>query len=160
MRAEPLDHRESGSPSVVADRIRVTFSPRPENVALARVLVGTMARRHGLPQDAVEDVRLLVSEACTNAVRAHVRNHDARPVSVTCMVDGEVLIEVSDTGGGFGSDIPDDVPFPKIGAVGADMDVSGYGIPLMQRIADRAVFATEPDGGTVVRLAVKVPARS
>lgn len=129
------------------DTVRFSFSPRPENVALARLVAGAVAARHGLPTRAVEDVRLLVSEACTNAVRAHERCHLDDAVLLTCHVDGTFCVEVSDHG--CGEEVAADRDFPEPG-----MAVGGYGIPIMKHIAAAATFERNDAGGTTVRLAV------
>lgn len=129
------------------DTVSFSFSPRPENVALARMVAGAVAARHGLPAATVDDVRLLVSEACTNAVRAHLRCRLDEAVSLTCRVDGTFCVEVSDHG--CGDEVVADGAFPEPGTASG-----GYGIPIMMHVASAATFERNATGGTTVRLAV------
>lgn len=128
------------------DTVSFSFSPRPENVALARMLAGAVAARLGLSEERVEDVRLLVSEACTNAIRAHERCHVDDVISLTCHVDGTFSVEVSDHGRG---EVVTDKAFPEPGTANG-----GYGIPIMNHVASAATFERNDAGGTTVRLSV------
>lgn len=127
------------------ETVSFSFSPRPENVALARMVAGTLAERWGLSEETVEDVRLVVSEACTNAIRAHIRCARDDAVSLTCHLDGNFSVEVSDLG--CGDALSDDAEFPEPGTA-----EGGYGIPIMRHVADQASFDRNDSGGTTVRL--------
>lgn len=140
----------------LADRVRFTFSPRPEHVSLARMLVAALARRHGFGEATIEDVRLLVSEACTNAVEAHMRLADMSPVTVTCELDGDLAIEIADLGGGLGDFDPAQMALPLLDE-GDGKGEDGYGIPLMHIIADQVSFTVNELGGTTVRLGIAKP---
>jgi serine/threonine-protein kinase RsbW len=48
--------------------VALTFAPDTANVRLARLLAAAMAARADLPLDQVEDVRLAVDEAVTQAI--------------------------------------------------------------------------------------------
>lgn len=63
----------------MTDTVSVTFAADTRNVALARTVGAAMAARADLPLDQLEDVRLAVDEAVTEAIAS------ARPGSdVTC----------------------------------------------------------------------------
>ena len=128
-----------------AETVTFSFSPRAENVALARLVAGALAERCGLPTETVEDVRLVVSEACTNAVRAHERCARDEAVSLTCHLDGTFYVEVSDVG--CGVDVAGEAELPPPGTA-----KGGYGIPIMRRVAQQATFGRNDAGGTTVRL--------
>ena len=49
--------------------IRLTLPARAETMALVRHVVGALAEALHMPPGMVEDVRLAVTEACTNVVR-------------------------------------------------------------------------------------------
>ena len=49
--------------------IRLTLPARPENVAVVRHVLGALAEALALPARVTEDMRLAVTEACTNVVR-------------------------------------------------------------------------------------------
>jgi anti-sigma regulatory factor (Ser/Thr protein kinase) len=91
--------------------------------AEARAALATLEGRvHG---EALEDIRLLVSELVTNSVR-HSGTHD-RVVLVVSGQGRTVRVEVSDAGMGF-------EPTPRVG--GYDR-VGGWGLHLVDHLADR-----------------------
>src|ERR1044072_7717082 len=52
-----------------ASDVRLTLPARPENVAVVRHVLGAFAEALQLPDPLIEDMRLAVTEACTNVVR-------------------------------------------------------------------------------------------
>ena len=48
--------------------------PTPVHVRTARLVAAAMARRSGLAEDLLDEVRLAVGEACARAVRMHERH--------------------------------------------------------------------------------------
>ena len=101
----------------------------------------------------LEDLRLAVTEACSNAVKVHRRDALADPVVVSCHIDDEfVRVDVRDRGPGFDPAERDPLPEPE------DPDrlryEHGLGVELMCTLADDISFRSEPDG-TVVTLCVK-----
>ena len=60
-------------------RVTLSLPARPENMSVIRHVLGAFAEALRLPDDLVEDLRLAVTEACTNVVRhAYPRNTPAR----------------------------------------------------------------------------------
>lgn len=59
-----------------------------EQVRVARLVAGSAARRAGVEEDEIEDVRLAVGEAVGRAVLKHVDNHLTAPVMVE-FIDAE-----------------------------------------------------------------------
>lgn len=125
----------------------VRLPPEVTHSATARAFVASIAATApGFDPGRIDDVRLAVSEAVTNAITAHQRTGSDAPVVVRCAVtEGVLVVEVTDRGGGMVA--PD----------GRRLDVSdlpdrGLGIPLMRSLADEVVFVGTP-GGTLVRLA-------
>jgi serine/threonine-protein kinase RsbW len=101
--------------------IRLTLPARPENVAVVRHVLGALAEALRLPDDVVDDMRLAVTEACTNVVRhAYV---DEGTIDVVMRPRGNALeVVVSDTGRGIG-------PSP-------DTDGPGLGLPLIAALTE------------------------
>jgi anti-sigma regulatory factor (Ser/Thr protein kinase) len=59
---------DSSVPALDSD-IRLTVPARPENVAVIRHVLGALGEALALPPALIDDVRLAVTEACTNVVR-------------------------------------------------------------------------------------------
>lgn len=51
--------------------VSMTLSPRADQVRTARMVAATAARRSGVAEELLDDVRLAVAEACSRAVRRH-----------------------------------------------------------------------------------------
>jgi serine/threonine-protein kinase RsbW len=103
--------------------VRLTLPARPENVAVIRHVLGAFAEALQLPADLVEDMRLAVTEACTNVVR-HAYHDQPGPIDVVIRPNGDTLeLIVSDRGAGIG-------PSP-------DLAGPGLGLPLIAALADQ-----------------------
>ena len=77
--------------------VTVAFTPLPAHVRTARFVAASVARRAGVAEDLLDEIRLAVSEACSLAVRLHLAHAPAEPVEVRLSEDaGEFRIEVAD----------------------------------------------------------------
>ena len=114
----------AGDPSVDAfdTDIRLTLPARPENVAVVRHVLGALADALRLPTAVTDDMRLAVTEACTNVVR-HAYPGDEGTIDVVVRPKGEALeVIVSDAGRGI-------APSP-------DTSGPGLGLALIAALAD------------------------
>jgi anti-sigma regulatory factor (Ser/Thr protein kinase) len=103
--------------------VRLTLPARPENVAVIRHVLGAFAEALRLPPELVEDMRLAVTEACTNVVRHAYRDGEPGPIDVVIHPDGDRLeLIVADRGRGLG-------PSPDVAG-------PGLGLPLIAALAD------------------------
>ena len=62
--------------------VEVTFTPLPAHVRTARLVATAVARRSGVDESLLDEVRLAVGEACSRAVEAHRRHCPAEPVKI------------------------------------------------------------------------------
>ncbi len=62
--------------------VELTFSPLPVHVRTARLVATAVARRGGVEETLLDEVRLAVGEACSRAVEAHQQQCPAEPVRV------------------------------------------------------------------------------
>ncbi len=101
----------------------------PENVRTARLVAAAVARREGLPEDRVDEVRIAVGEAVTwamNSARDHVVELVLGPGEVGT---GTFVVRVA---GGL-------APGPDAdGAIGTGSD--GLALALLRGLADRVVI--------------------
>jgi anti-sigma regulatory factor (Ser/Thr protein kinase) len=115
--------------------VRLTLPARPENVAVIRHVLGAFAEALELPADLVEDMRLAVTEACTNVVRHAYHEGEPGPIDVVIRPNGDQLeLIVSDRGAGIG-------PSP-------DLAGPGLGLPLIAALADRVEIEHGPTNGS------------
>lgn len=71
--------------------IRLTLPARAENVALVRHVLGALAQALSMSPQVVDDVKLAITEACTNVVRHAYRGSG----------DGSIDVAVEPLAGGF-----------------------------------------------------------
>jgi serine/threonine-protein kinase RsbW len=122
--------------------VRLTLPARPENVAVIRHVLGAFAEALRLPPDLVEDMRLAVTEACTNVVRHAYGEGDPGPIDVVIRPDGDRLdLIVSDQGQGLGPS--------------ADVAGPGLGLPLIAALADSVDLHELPVRGSRVSMSFR-----
>jgi anti-sigma regulatory factor (Ser/Thr protein kinase) len=79
--------------------VELLISPTPSHVRTARLVAVAAARRAGLDDELVDELRLALGEACTRAVGLHARHAPATPVQVTVSDDPAGLtVAVTDQG--------------------------------------------------------------
>jgi anti-sigma regulatory factor (Ser/Thr protein kinase) len=135
-----FDHRIGGGsvPALESD-ITLTLPARPENIALVRHVIGALGAAISLPSSTVNDMRLAVTEACTNVVRHAYSQHDGR-IEVVIRPDGEAInVIVSDDGRGLG-------PSPDVAG-------PGLGLPLIAALTDRLEIDHAPQKGSRLLMA-------
>jgi serine/threonine-protein kinase RsbW len=69
--------------------VEVTFTPLPVHVRTARLVATAVARRSGVAESLLDEVRLAVGEACSRAVEAHLRHCPEQPIRVALTDNGE-----------------------------------------------------------------------
>ncbi len=122
-------------------------------LAFARQVVGAAASvEPRFRRERIDDLRIVVSEAITNAVEAHLDLGRDDRIRIRCNLEADhIEVEVFDRGGGFD---PDDLPvLPDVESPERLDHEGGLGLPLMRSLADETEIRTT-DGGTTVRLVV------
>lgn len=99
-------------------------------------------------------MKLAISEACTNAVKAHESAEDSRPVGLVIEpVNSHLEFAVVDRGGGF-----DVVQITRRPIAASDLVEGGIGLQIIRSLFPQAVVEPNDHGGTTVRFAVDVGA--
>ena len=77
--------------------VEMSFTPLPAHVRTARLVATAVARRSGVDEALLDEVRLAVGEACSRAVEAHQEHCPAEPVRVALTgTDGRFEVVVTD----------------------------------------------------------------
>jgi serine/threonine-protein kinase RsbW len=119
--------------------VKLTLPARPENVAVIRHVLGAFAEALRLPDGLVEDLRLAVTEACTNVVRHAYSPESPGPVEISIRPEDDVVsVVVADRGRGIGTS--------------SDTKGPGLGLPLIAAIADEVELQPVPGGGSRVAM--------
>lgn len=78
--------------------VEMSFTPLPAHVRTARLVATAVARRSGVDEALLDEVRLAVGEACSRAVEAHQEHCPAEPVRVALTgANGRFEVVVMDT---------------------------------------------------------------
>ncbi|MEV6013150.1 ATP-binding protein [Streptomyces sp. NPDC051976] len=126
--------------------VELLFSAQPEHVRTARLVAAAVARRAGVDEAVLDEVRLAVGEACSRAVGLHRSNGVEAPVRVR-------LIEEEKK---FAIEVTDEVPSSASGsapdAAGDDAGDEGeMGLAVISGLVDD-VDVTETATGGVIRM--------
>jgi anti-sigma regulatory factor (Ser/Thr protein kinase) len=132
-RRSPVVEKRMGSGPAHDSDFRLTLPARPENIAVVRHVIGAFAEAVGLAGPTIDDMRLAVTEACTNVVR-HAYENDGH-IEIVIRPEGDaVTVIVSDDGRGIG-------PSPDVAG-------PGLGLPLIAALADRFEIERVPQRGS------------
>lgn len=123
--------------------VELEIPARPEFVGIARMAVGALAGiRPGLAYERIDDLRIVVSEACTSAIE--MLSHEpgaaggtaSAGLRVRC-IDGPKTLEVriEAPGSAFESVLPTSEPAP---------DVDSFRISLIRALVDDAELRSSP----------------
>jgi serine/threonine-protein kinase RsbW len=119
-------------------------------VVLGRLALAGMLRSRGYSEDAVADLKLALTEACSNSVQ-HAYDDSSGQVHLVFEVhEDRVVVQISDDGAGFdleAIDCPDCVAVP-----GVRYGESGMGISIIRAVVDEFDARMRPDGGTLLVL--------
>lgn len=126
---------------------------RTEYLSLARQVVAAAAAvEPTFRVERIDDLRLAVSEATTNAIRANVDLNADERIKIQCNLDDDrIEVEVVDRGAGFDPTSVESAPE----ATHPDRLnwERGLGLPLMKELTDETEIRSD-SGGTAVRLVV------
>ena len=86
--------------------VRLAFSSVPRYVRTARLVAVAVARRAGVSEDMLDEVRLATGEACGRAVERHRRHGVAELVRVEMSDDGPYVVRVIDACGAGHATLP------------------------------------------------------
>ncbi len=116
-----------------ATRVSLTIPAKAEYITLGRLALTGLLRPRSLPEETVGDLKLALTEACTNSVRhAYPEGSGAVQILYELRAD-RVVIEVSDDGRGFDYTEP----------VGDEDELTegGLGIAIIRSLADEFELA-------------------
>jgi anti-sigma regulatory factor (Ser/Thr protein kinase) len=127
----PLEPREPD--------LLLSLPARAENVAVVRHAFGGLGDVLELPEQTLSDIKLAVTEACTNVVVHAYPDRDDGPLGVQAILDERTLtIVVTDEGRGV---------LPR-----ADSPGLGLGLPLIATLAESLELGTGDNQQTEVRM--------
>ncbi|MEU6407896.1 ATP-binding protein [Microbispora sp. NPDC046933] len=122
--------------------VELTFSALPAHVRTARLVATAIARRTGVAEAILDEVRLAVGEACSRAVEAHRLHCPGEPVR----------IELRDDAGRFEVTVTDAAPSedvtPQVLEANGSLvpEIDNLGIAVIAGLADDVEVLPGPKG--------------
>ncbi len=110
--------------------IKLTIPAKPEYITLGRLALTGLAGLRPLPAETLGDLKLALTEACSNSVRHAYQDGRDGIVEIRYELHSDrLVIEVADAGEGFDPD--------EIGGAGDDdLSEGGLGIAIIRALAD------------------------
>jgi serine/threonine-protein kinase RsbW len=132
--------------------VRLTIPAKPEYITLSRLALAGLSRARPLPDETLADLKLALTEACSNSVR-HAYGDGGGHVAISFELrDDRLIIEVADDGTGFEPE--------TTGANGDSVELSegGLGIAIIRSIADEVEIGGGANGrGSRLRFVKLLP---
>ena len=119
--------------------VRLTIPAKAEYITLCRLALSGLSRLRPLPDEAVADMKLALTEACSNSIRHAYQDGKEGVVEIVYDLQPDrIVIEVADQGAGFE---------PREGEPGHDgLSESGLGIEIIRSLADDFELGRREDG--------------
>ena len=129
----------------MADLIKLCVPGKPEYVGTIRMAIAHIAANIGFDIEAIDDIKVAVSEACTNIIR---HSHSHSDFSYEVIIEREVkslTVTVTDHGVGFETN-------EYIEPVPGETRGSGMGIFIVRALMDEVDIQSEVGVGTNIRM--------
>jgi serine/threonine-protein kinase RsbW len=142
---------ESGVDTI--HRVRLMIPAKAEFIGLGRLALSGLARayRRPLSDEELADLKLALTEACTNSVR-HAYDGGEGTVEIQYELHPDKLVVVvADDGEGFELT-------PLAPAVGEDLVEGGLGIAIIRALADELEISGREQGGSTLRFVKRLAA--
>jgi serine/threonine-protein kinase RsbW len=143
-----IDVAMSSSAASITDTrmVRLAIPAKPEYITLGRLALTALARLQELPEDVVGDLKLALTEACTNSVRHAYEDGEGTVEILYSLEPGRLAVEVRDEGPGF-------TPPDRVLGAQAEHDLSegGLGIAIIRALTDEFELVEGDRGGSQLR---------
>ena len=129
----------------MSDSLSISVPSKPEYVSIVRLTASAIAYGIGFNIEQIEDIKVAISEACTNVIK-HGKCEISDNYQIDFLMDEEKMtICIEDNGNGFcRNDVCEpDLSSPKEG---------GLGIFIIQTLMDDVRIATEVGKGTSIQM--------
>jgi len=144
MKPAEIDHESELANRTATQSVRLVIPAKPEYITLGRLALTGISRLRPLSEETLGDLKLALTEACTNSVRHAYADGDGLVEIVYELHEDRLAIEVSDSGEGFtpSDDEPGDPD---------ELNEGGLGIAIIDSLADELEIGQRPGGGSRLR---------
>ncbi|HVE93259.1 MAG TPA: ATP-binding protein [Actinomycetota bacterium] len=135
-----------------SDGFNLSLRPEPRYVGTARAFGAAVARHFQADEERIQDVKVAISEACSNAIKAHRNSAVNEPIQVVVRQGTSTLrYEIIDAGEGFEAPTnPPPVQTPILSPDSPELFEGGIGLMLIRSLFPDAEVIRNPDGGMTV----------
>jgi serine/threonine-protein kinase RsbW len=131
--------------AVEARSVRLTIPARPEYITLGRLALTAIAGVHPVSDETLHDLKLALTEACTNSVRHAYEDGRVGNVEIVYELEPDRLtVEVGDEGAGF--EVAD-----RLEDGNGELEEGGLGIAIIRALADEVEIGPRAEGGSRLR---------
>jgi len=124
--------------------VRLTIPAKPEYITLGRLALTALAGVRPVKDETLYDLKLALTEACTNSVRHAYQNGRQGSVEIVYELQPDrLVIEVGDEGSGFEPS--------ETNGVGEELEEGGLGIEIIRALADEVEIGPRAEGGSRLR---------
>ena len=124
------------------ETIKMEITANPEYVSIIRLTTSGIANKVGFCIDDIEDLKVAISEACTNAIKHSL---EERFTIIYTMIENGLTIEIIDNGRGY--DIKE-VSEPDLD----NLKESGMGLFIIQSLMDEVKVESKEGIGTSIKM--------
>ncbi|WP_246637581.1 ATP-binding protein [Crassaminicella profunda] len=129
----------------MSDHFSISVPSKPEYVNVVRLTASAIASRMGFNIEQIEDIKVAIAEACTNAIE-HGLCYNNNNFQISFFVDPEkLMIDVIDQGHGFESS---EVEEPDL----ANPKEGGLGIFIIKSLMDEVEILSDLGKGTTMKM--------
>ena len=124
------------------ETIKMEIPANPDYVSILRLTTSGIANKLGFSMDDIEDMKVAVSEACSNAVK---HSEDNKVIINFNLLNNGIQIEIIDNGKGYDVDSIEtpDLSNPKEG---------GLGLFIIQTLMDEVNISSKGNQGTTIKM--------
>jgi len=124
------------------ETIKMEISANPEYVSIIRLTTSGIANKVGFCLDDIEDLKVAISEACTNAIKHSLED---RFTIIYTMIEKGLTIEIIDNGKGYNTK---EVSEPDLD----NLKESGMGLFIIESLMDEVNVESTEGKGTSIKM--------
>ena len=124
------------------ETIKMEITANPEYVSIIRLTTSGIANKIGFCIDDIEDLKVAISEACTNAIKHSLED---RFTIIYTMIENGLTIEIIDNGKGY---VSKEVSEPDLD----NLKESGMGLFIIESLMDEVKIESKEGNGTSIKM--------
>ena len=124
------------------ETIKMEISANPEYVSIIRLTTSGIANKVGFCLDDIEDLKVAISEACTNAIKHSLED---RFTIIYTMIEKGLTIEIIDNGKGYNTKEESEPDLDNL-------KESGMGLFIIESLMDEVNVESTEGKGTSIKM--------